>query len=67
MFIVKYLILVFVTAHHSWIFRNLSISFFHGHHQELNAFVNSSVVIVLEFIAQIPGPFLMSFNLADTK
>jgi endonuclease III-like uncharacterized protein len=35
----------------------------------LNAFVNSSLVIVLKFIAQIPGPLSMSsnFNLVDTK
>jgi hypothetical protein len=36
------------------IFRNLSISFFHIPHQVLNAFVNSSLVIVLKFIVQIP-------------
>jgi hypothetical protein len=41
----------------------------HIPHQVLNAFVNSSLVIVLKFIAQIPGPLSMSsnFNLVDTK
>ena len=55
--------------HHSWIFRNLSISFFHIPHQVLNVFVNSSLVIVFRFIAQIPGPLSMSSNfiLVDTK
>ena len=57
--------IVFVTSHHSWIFRNLSILFFYIHHQALN----SSLVILFKFIAQIPGPLSMSsnFNLVDTK